>query len=898
MPDVAERLATALEGRYRIERELGTGGMATVYLADDLRHGRRVAIKLLHPELSAVLGPERFLAEIKTTAGLQHPHILPLFDSGAADGLLFYVMPYVEGETLRRRLQREHQLSISDAIRLATEVADALGYAHDHGIIHRDVKPENILLGYPSRGRGSTGTGHALVADFGIALAVEQAGGSRLTQTGLSLGTPHYMAPEQAMGEKSIDARADVYALGAVTYEMLAGDPPFTGPTAQAVVAKVITERPRPLREIRETVPPHVAAAVHATLQKLPADRPATAADFARALSQEGTGQPTVAVSVRPRRRTGVWAAAGAAAAFAGLAGYALGRAGAPAPAEPPPSRLAVLASILGGSGAATTHRQLALTPDGSGLVFVATDPGSASVLAYQRLDEAEARLIPGSSRMMDPLISPDGRWLIGNGNPGGLGGDPNQAHRLPLTGGTPAALPRGSDARWADWGSDGSLWLWLGTGGIRRLRPDGTVDDGLAERTAALRLQQVLAGDRKALVVRAPTGSGSGPLLMLDLETGEETTLIETQVVEAKYTAGLVVYAVPDGALWAVPFDHRRGQIGGAPVQVASGVSLTGTNQAQFDVAANGTVAYIPEDPRSLVFADRSGSMRLATPERRNFHMPQFSPDGRRVSVDFTAADGRDVWTLSLRQGTLSRATFDRDGHDATWTPDGQFLTYTSFKTGTFGLYRARPGSDAPADSLLVSDSIGFTGYWLPDGSALVTVGQDLRRGSGADIALIRNGGRGPVEPLVATPYQTRYPALSPDGRWVAFVSDHSGSEEVYVRPLAASGEEVQVSAQGGSEPVWGPDGRELFYKGSSAGRVELVRVELRTTPELEVVSRQALFTIDDIAGSAPHGNYDISPDGTTFVMVRRSPATRIIVLQNLPGLVARLREASPAAR
>jgi hypothetical protein len=384
----------------------------------------------------------------------------------------------------------------------------------------------------------------------------------------------------------------------------------------------------------------------------------------------------------------------------------------------------------------------------------------------------------------------------------------------------------------------------------------------------------------------------------MLDLETGGETTLIETQVVQARYTAGLVVYAVPDGALWAVPFDLRRGRLSGAPVQVASGVSLTGTQQAQFDVAANGTVAYIPEEPRSLVFADRSGAMRLATPERRNFHMPQFSPDGRRVSVDFTAADGRDVWILSLRQGTLSRATFDRDGHDATWTPDGRFLTYTSFKTGTFGLYRARPGSDAPADSLVVTDSIGFTGYWLPDGSALVTVGQDLRRGSGADIALVRNGGRGPVEPLIATPYQASYPALSPDGRWVAFVSDHSGGEEVYVRSLAGPGQEVQVSAQGGSEPVWGPDGRDLFYRGTSAGRVELVRVQLRITPELEVVSREGLFTIDDIAASAPHGNYDISPDGTTFVMVRRSPATRIIVLQNLAGLVARLREASPAAR
>jgi Tol biopolymer transport system component len=358
------------------------------------------------------------------------------------------------------------------------------------------------------------------------------------------------------------------------------------------------------------------------------------------------------------------------------------------------------------------------------------------------------------------------------------------------------------------------------------------------------------------------------------------------------------VVYAVPDGGLWAVPFDGHRKRFGGAPVQIASGVSLTGSQSAQFAVAPNGTVAYIPEEPRSLVLADRTGAMRLATQERRNFHMPRFSPDGRRVSVDFTAADGRDVWILNLRQGTLSRATFDRDGHDATWTPDGRFLTYTSFKSGEFGLYRNRPGSDAPGDSLRATDSIGFTGYWLPDGSGLVTVAQDLRPGSGADIALIRNGGRGPIEPLVATSYQAQYPALSPDGRWIAFVSDHSGSPEVYVRSMAGPGEEVQVSAHGGSEPLWGPEGRELFYKGGSARGAELVRVELRTAPELEVVSRQALFPIGEIAGSAPHGNYDISPDGKTFVMVRRSPATRIIVLQNLPALVARLREASPGAR
>src|SRR5688500_11084016 len=211
-----DRLSSALEGRYSIVREIGAGGMATVYLAEDVRHRRKVAIKVLHPELTAVLGPERFLNEIELTANLQHPHILPLFDSGAADNLLFYVMPFVEGETLRQKLLREQQLPIAEAVRIASEIADALEYAHQHGVVHRDIKPENVLLH----------DGRPLVADFGIALAVQQAGGQRMTQTGLSLGTPQYMSPEQATGEREIDARSDIYSLGAVTYELLTGEAP------------------------------------------------------------------------------------------------------------------------------------------------------------------------------------------------------------------------------------------------------------------------------------------------------------------------------------------------------------------------------------------------------------------------------------------------------------------------------------------------------------------------------------------------------------------------------------------------------------------------------------------------------------------------------------------------
>ena len=274
MAHVTDQLNTALADRYRIERELGQGGMAMVYLARDVKHDRKVALKILRPELAAVIGAERFLNEIKVTANLQHPHILPLHDSGEAGSFLYYVMPYVEGQTLREKISHEKQLGVDDAIAIARAVASALDYAHRQGVIHRDIKPENILLH----------DGQALIADFGIALAVSHAGGNRLTETGLSIGTPHYMSPEQAMGDRELDARSDVYSLGAMLYEMLAGDPPYTGSTAQAIVAKVITEKAPLVTAARDTVPGHVAAAIAKALSKLPADRFRSAADFADAL--------------------------------------------------------------------------------------------------------------------------------------------------------------------------------------------------------------------------------------------------------------------------------------------------------------------------------------------------------------------------------------------------------------------------------------------------------------------------------------------------------------------------------------------------------------------------------------------------------------------------------------
>jgi serine/threonine-protein kinase len=293
-PDISGPFAVGLADRYRIERELGAGGMATVYLARDLKHDRDVAVKVLRPELAAALGAERFLAEVKITARLDHAHILTLIDSGAVDGNLFYVMPFVRGESLRARLTRERQLGVEEALTITRHVAAALDYAHRQGVIHRDVKPENILLQ----------DGEAFLTDFGIALAVSEAGGDRLTGTGLSLGTPSYMSPEQAAGTRDLDARSDIYSLGAVTYEMLAGEPPVTGASVQAMVAKLMTERPTPLRVVRDTVPAGVDAAVMRALAKVPIDRFATAREFSDALVSGAVADPADTIASRSASRS------------------------------------------------------------------------------------------------------------------------------------------------------------------------------------------------------------------------------------------------------------------------------------------------------------------------------------------------------------------------------------------------------------------------------------------------------------------------------------------------------------------------------------------------------------------------------------------------------------------
>jgi len=882
MNTALERLTVALADRYRVAREIGQGGMATVYLAEDLKHGRRVALKVLHPELAAVLGGERFLAEIKTTAHLQHPNILQLFDSGAADGLLYYVMPFVEGESLRGRLTREKQLPVDDAVAIARGVAAALDFAHRHGVIHRDIKPENILLQ----------DGQPLVADFGIALAVKQAGGARLTQTGLSLGTPQYMSPEQATAERELDARSDIYAIGAVTYEMLGGEAPFTGTSTQAIIAKLMTEEPRRLTVLRKTVPPHVEAAVHRAMEKLPADRFGSAAEFAAALA-DGTRTVRLpgaaSVAGRPAPRRALWLAL-AAVAIAGLSLLAGRWSVSNPPPEVTPSRLAILPPDQGALVSAGLARIVDISRDGQFVVFAA-NAQTSDLVVVRRLDEPEGTALPNSAGIRNLSISPDGRFLYSPRSTSGL-------QRAPIAGGAWSQVPSIQPTAFLSWTSDGTAW-WtpMLAGGMYRTRPNATTFErafAADSGTFGPVIQQILPGDRKALVVLS-ANSNSGPAGIRDLATGAVTTLFDFPVVELRYAAGVLVYARPDNTLNAVPFDVERGTVRGDPVVLADDVALTGAGVAQFALSDNGTVVYLPSFGRELVLVDRSGASRRLSDQRLNYHSPRFSPDGNLIALDNTGTDGRDVWVFDREQQQLTRSSFDRDGHDPEWSHDGTHILYLSQRSGTLGIFRVRPGGGGKSDSLFASPFNGYSGVPIGGGDTLISTGTDLNGTSGPDVALIHLGPPARIEPLFATPYNEGWPAPSPDGKWLAFTSDETGRQEVYIHPLSRDGLKVQVSVDGGSEPVWSPNGRELFYRRPSGGSAFLTAAAMQLGEEARVLGRTTLFDVSEYEPAQPHANYDVTPDGKSFVLLRRSPSSHLVVIQQVQELVRRAQATGP---
>ena len=880
----AQRLREALASRYRIERELGQGGMATVYLAHDLRHDRKVALKVLRPELSAILGADRFLAEIKTTANLQHPHILGLFDSGEADGLVFYVMPYVEGESLRDRLKREHQLPVEDAVRIAREVADALDYAHRHHVIHRDIKPENILLH----------DGRALVADFGIALAVSRSdGGTRMTETGMSLGTPHYMSPEQAMGEREITARSDVYALGCVLYEMLCGEPPFTGPTAQAIIARVMTEEPRRLTLQRKTIPPHIEDAVTTALAKLPADRFQSAAQFGAALGRPGISGPVTAAT-KPRRVepvSGLGRAREALRWALPVLGLAVGLfVGAGVVGSGSPPRVVRMSIALPTESPPVAIR---LSPDGGTLAYI-TGQGDRLAIFVRRLDELQPRRLAGTEDAFTISFSPDGQWiafLVGT-----------QARKVQVTGGTPVNIPvqGGAPLTNIEWAGPDRFAVGTG-GGLALLRSDGTLQQFAAPDTGqrptvmrgmrtngtamVLVLDQVLPNGK--VLARTWRTPPNGPVMVIDPASGRRDTIVDANVTWASYGDGLLVWTLQDGALYGAPYDLGAKRLGG-PGQPLGGTVLSILGFAPPATVSMGGLAYAPTRPRALARVTREG---LATPllaTDRPYHNPRVAPDGRRVSLDFTD-QVRDVWLFDIRDSTLTRFGFDSSAHDAEWLPDGSGLVFAAVRGALIGAFGRKLSAGVRSDSIYVGPQQMSVHAITPDGRT--GIGVAIENGV-FDVVSVGLDGRGTYDSVLTSQYNEGWPALSPDGRWLAYQSDESGRNEVYVRSWPALGAKVQVSQSGGSEPAWSRDGRELFYRSGGGAEPMLVAATFEVSTELRVRSRTELFSVASYEFATPHRNYDPFPDGRSFAMVRQGrpgQLAEVVYVQNPRALLGK---------
>jgi eukaryotic-like serine/threonine-protein kinase len=851
-----ERIAAALVGRYRIERHLGEGGMATVYLAEDLKHDRRVALKLLKPELAAVLGADRFVQEIKTTAALQHPHILPLFDSGTADGFLFYVMPFIDGETLRDKLNRETQLSVEAAVRIARDVADALDYAHRHGVIHRDIKPENILLH----------DGRPMVVDFGIALAVSAAAGGRMTETGLSMGTPHYMSPEQATAEKEITARSDIYSLGSVLYEMLAGQPPHLGGSAQQIVMKIIAEPVQPVTTHRKSVPANVAAAVATSLEKLPADRFESAKLFADALGNPayanadiaGAAGPSMAsrggVPVRVLVATSVIAVA---VAMAATRWFDSRNVDVPT----------VVHFAFSTESSAPTLTHLVVSPDGQTVVYSMRDSAGRPLLFARPLNDLRQRAIAGTEGAQSPFFSPDGRSI------GFRAG--RLLKKVPIDGGTATTLAELAVQNGASWGPDGIV---VSSEGRLVLVPrDGGTPVPLVRGDSTPGFWPVVLPGGKAVVYSTAAGVDA-PLAVMNLSTGRRTNL-DLSGVPVGIAAGSLIYARWDGALMGAPFDAgARRKTGGERVVVAELRRDANTGATAVGLSADGTLAYVTgSEILQAVVVNLQGVARPLPIPPGGIDNLRYSPDGRRLAADVSSGGRRDVYTFDVESGAERRVTDDGTRNiRAAWSPDGTRILYQTNRGGQRATLWWQPADGSGvAEQLAASPGKDiWEGELTSDGKNVV-----YRTGLVPGDIVYRRLAGDTAEKVIATTRFNENGPRSHDGRWVAYASDESGRMQVYVRPFPGPGAQVPVSVTGGNNPVWSRDGRKIFF----VNERQLVAASVVTSPSFSVTARDILFEGDYRTGFR-HASYDVAPDGKSFVMLRRvgGNSEQIVVLHN----------------
>jgi serine/threonine-protein kinase len=874
--------------------------MGEVYRARDTRLDRTVAIKVLagpadaREELRA-----RFDREARAVSRLNHPHICTLHDIGCADGIDFLVMEYVDGETLASRLTRG-PLPLADAIRTAIETADALARAHAAGIVHRDLKPANIML---------TKAGVKLL-DFGIAKmspvgdaadANTRTRPDALTKEGTTLGTLQYMAPEQLEG-KPVDARSDIFAFGAVTYEMITGRRAFGGDSSATVIAAILNATPPPLASLQPLTPRAFDRLVMTCLAKAKEDRWQSSADLLRELrwlderGAEGPAPiPAPAAGIIPRSRARQVALGAAVLVVGTLLGGGLMRwrsaTGGQLPTQvvrfpitlAPGDALALVDGVRAGPS-------LGLSPDGSKLAYVVVRNGRTQLM-LRSLDRLEPAALPGTEDAGAPFFSPDGEWV------GFFAGE--KLKKIATSGGAPLILTSVPPVtRGASWAPDGTIYLSPtfsdqifkipDAGGA--LVPVTTLDKGEANHL----LPHVLPGGRAVLFTVWNGGSfADASLWVWSVPTGRRKKLLDSASGGQYASTGHLVFVRGD-ALLAVPFDPVELEVTGSPVPVADDVEINATNgTAQFALSAAGPLVYATRAAArgaDLVWVDRRGNEQRIPDIHGDFSAARLSPDGRRAALESL----NDIWVCDLATSALRRLTFAGVNQAPVWTPDSTRVAFSRPAVGTPpALFWAAADGSGQAEQITTDREVSFPSDWWPDGSVLAFSHTSGAMGGNWDIlAWQRNGGK--TSAIERSTFNEFQAAFSPDGRWLAYVSDLSGRLEVYVRPYPGSGARVPVSTDGGAEPQWGPDSKELFYvRGRS-----LMRAAVKTTAEFSASKPEVLFEgrYQRGLGSPGFPSYSVSSDGRRFLMIK--PADAGSGLTRLPVVLGALEDGNRRGR
>jgi Tol biopolymer transport system component/predicted Ser/Thr protein kinase len=853
-------------GPFEILDAIGAGGMGEVYRARDTRLDRTVAVKILPSHLSS--DPtlrQRFDQEAKAISSLNHPHICALYDVGHQDGTDFLVMEYLEGETLAKLLAKA-PLPLAQVLKHGVEIADALDEAHRQGIVHRDLKPGNIMI---------TKSGAKLL-DFGLAKAsMPLATGATLTaavtrttpvtQPGTVIGTFQYMSPEQVEA-KDLDPRSDIFSFGAVLYEMVTGQRAFLGKSQLSVASAILEKDPEPIDALQPLTPPSLDHAIHRCLAKDPDDRWQAVRDLELELKwiAEG-GSQAMRPPVASARSTHGWRALTLSAAtlllvaaIASIAAWNL------KPSSPRPVSRTVIALPPGQQLAGLEQPAVALSPDGSQLAYVAIQGGTQQIY-LRAMDSREAHPVPGTEGGVNPFFSPDGQWM------GFFSGQ--RLKKVPVSGGATQTLVDAVQLQGASWSSKEIIaFKGLGISAFQQVPAGGGAPQPLTRVEKGVAIQRwpdFLPSGEAVLFVVPPSGFDwtNTQISVQSIGTGERRDLFRGGT-QPRYAASEHLIYAQQGTLMAVPFDPRRLTTIGAPAPMVESVlqsALSGVSQ--YSLSATGSLVYVSGDVQSaqhqLVWVARNGAEQTIAAPTRTYIFPRLSPDGARIAVSIIEHETH-LWLYDLARETMTRLTFEGTvNHNATWTPDGKRIAFDSDKEGTLNIYWRLADGGGALERLTSSEHPNVPMSWSPDGQLLAFI--ETNAITGSDIWVLRLSDRKP-QPFLATPFNESVPRFSPDGHWLAYISNESGRNEVYAQPYPGPGGKWQLSTEGGTEPVWNRNGRELFYRNGE----KMMAVDIATQPGFVAGKPRMLFEGRYARSPATSPNYDVSLDGQHFLMLK----------------------------